>query len=116
MGSLGYLGLVWADSVKQFSHMLIMIVLISVQVGMRGTMLGQGTLWILLAGLGAGVVTWITAWALDNALVVGWGHDLTLLVVAGGTGLAFYLLILAWVRLPELVTVGTWVWQRLGRA
>jgi hypothetical protein len=78
-------------------------------------MLGQGTLWILLAGLGAGVVTWIAALALNNVLAVGWGHDLALLIVAGGAGLAFYVLVLSWARLPELVTVGLWLWQRLGR-
>ncbi len=111
---LGYLGLVWADSAKQISHALIMVGLISWQVGMRGEMLGKGTLWIVLAALTAGVVTWAVALALDSALAAGLGHDLALLLVAGGGGGTVYVLLLRWAQLPEFVAINAWVWQRLG--
>jgi putative peptidoglycan lipid II flippase len=123
MGPLGYLGLVWADSAKQIGHALIMVALISWQVGMRREMLSYGTLWIVLAGVGAGVVTWGLALVinntlnntLNNVLAAGFVHDLVLLGVAGGGGLVCYGLLLRWARLPELATVNAWLWQRLGR-
>ena len=115
MGPLGYLGLVWADTVKQISHALIMIALISWQVGMHKEGLGKGILWIGLAGLGAGVLAWGVAQGFDELLAAGLAHDVALLLVAGGSALACYVLILRWARLPELVTIGAWLRQRLGR-
>jgi putative peptidoglycan lipid II flippase len=115
MGPLGYLGLVWADTAKQIGHMLIMIALIHWQVGMHREMLGEGMLWIGLAGVGCGLATWVVANGMDNLLAPGIMHDLALLVVAGGAGLAVYLLLLHWARLPELVTAGDWLQQRFGR-
>ena len=114
-GPLGYLGLVWADSAKQMSHALIMVTLISWQVGMRREMLGHGTLWIALAGVGAGLATWAVAVALNNAMASGLGHDLALLVVAGGAGMLVYVLLLRWAKLPELMMVNGWVLRRLRR-
>jgi putative peptidoglycan lipid II flippase len=111
----GYLGLVWADTVKQIGHMTLMLGLIGWQVGMRWEMLGQGALWIGVAGLGAGAATWALAAGLDSLLAPGLGHDLILILVAGGAGIALYLLILHWAQLPELVTVGAWVQQRYKR-
>lgn len=120
MAPLGYLGLVWADTAKQIGHMLIMLVLISWQVGMRRELFGHGTLWIVLAGVGAGAVMWGMTLALNGLLTggvaAGLGHDLLLLVVAGGTGVVAYVLLLLWARLPELMTVTTWAARRLGRA
>lgn len=115
MGPLGYLGLVWADTAKQIGHAVIMVALISWQVGMRKGMLGQGMVWIGLAGLSAGLVTWAVAMGLDKVLLPGLVHDLASLLVAGGGGVAAYVLILHWARLPELVTISTGLRQRLGR-
>jgi putative peptidoglycan lipid II flippase len=115
METLGFLGLVWADTAKQIGHALIMMTLISWQVGMRREMLGQGTLWILLAGAGAAVVTWLLAMILNGTMAAGIGHDLTLLFVAGSGGIAAYVLFLHWARLPELATFSGWLWQRFGR-
>lgn len=115
MGPLGYLGLVWADTAKQIGHMLIMIAMITWQVGLPRAMVGEGMLWIGLAGVGCGLASWVVASGLDNLLAPGILHDLTLLVVAGGAGLAVYLLLLHWARLPELVTVSATLQQRFGR-
>jgi putative peptidoglycan lipid II flippase len=115
LAPLGYLGLVWADTAKQIGHMVIMLALIHWQVGMRGELFGPGALWIGLAGLGAGAVMWSLAQALDNLLAPGLGHDLLLLVIAGGGGVMAYALILSWARLPELATVRARVVQRIGR-
>lgn len=116
MGPLGYLGLVWADSAKHAGHLLIMLVLISRQVGMGQELLSQDTLWILLAGLGAVVVCQGLATVLEGSLAAGFASDLLLLVVAGGGGGAAYLLLLHWARQPELAIFSTWLWRRLGRA
>jgi putative peptidoglycan lipid II flippase len=113
---LGYLGLVWADTAKQIGHMLIMVGLVSWQVSMGRELFGKGTLWILLAGIGAGGVMWALSALLDPSIAPGFGHDLLLLVVAGGGGLLFYWLLLHWVRLPELATVNAWFWARIRRA
>jgi putative peptidoglycan lipid II flippase len=120
MGPLGYLGLVWADTAKQIGHLVIMLVLISLQVGMRQELLGHGTPWIALAGAGAALVMGAVASAIYAAALPGFAagdlaHDLALLVVAGGAGLITYVLLLRWARLPELVTVERWARQRLGR-
>ena len=114
--SMGYLGLVWADTAKQMGHMLIMLALVSWQVGMGRAFFGKGTLWILLAGVGAGGMMWALSTMLEPRIAPGFGHDLLLLVVAGGGGLLFYLLLLHWARLPELATVNAWFWQRIKRA
>jgi hypothetical protein len=113
---LGFLGLVWADTVKQASHMLIMIALMSWQVGMRRELLGQGVLWILLAGLAAGIVTWAVAMAINPLFHTGLVHDLLLVVVAGGAGVGVYALLLQWLRLPEFEMVSGWFWQKFGRS
>jgi putative peptidoglycan lipid II flippase len=115
MGPLGYLGLVWADSAKQIGHMVIMLVLISLRVGMRQELLGQGTLSILFAGVGAGGVMWAVATALGGALAGGMARDLLLLMIAGGAGLLVYALLLYWARLPELTMFSGWAMRRLGR-
>jgi putative peptidoglycan lipid II flippase len=115
MEPLGFLGLVWADTAKQLGHMLLMLVLMNRQAGLRREILGQGTFWIGLAGLGTGLAMWTLAAGLDNLLLPGLGHDLALLVVAGGGGLASYGLCLHWARLPELVMVSAWARQRLAR-
>jgi hypothetical protein len=54
--------------------------------------------------------------ALNGTLAVGLGHDLLLLVVAGSGGLATYLLLLQWARLPEVAALNGWLWQRLRRS
>ncbi len=119
MGPLGYLGLVWADTAKQMGHALIMVVLIIWQVGMGKEMgeeiFGQGMLWIGMAGLGAGLVAWAVASTVDWVLLPGLVHDLVSLVVAGSGGVAVYLLILRWARLPELMTLSAGMRQRLRR-
>lgn len=112
---LGYLGLVWADTAKQIGHMVIMLTLMGWQVGVRWETLGQGMVWIALAGLGAGLVMWAVRLGLDTLMMPGWGHDLALMIVAGGVGLLTYALLLHWARLTELVTIGAWVQQRLRR-
>lgn len=114
IGSLGYLGLVWADTAKQIGHMLIMLTLIHWQVGLRGELFGHGAIWIGLAGLGGGLVTWALVTSMHELLLPGIMHDLILLLVAGGGGIAAYLLILHWARLPELVTVAAWLQSRFG--
>lgn len=112
---LGFLGLVWADTAKQIGHMVIMAVLLSWQVGMRRELLSFGTLWIVLAGVGAGVVTWLCATWLGPMLAPGFAHDVLLIVGAGGVGMVGYVLLLALGRVQELEMVTGWLQNRLGR-
>jgi putative peptidoglycan lipid II flippase len=117
MEPLGYLGLVWADTAKQIGHMLIMLALISRQVGLGREFFAGGALRVVAAGVVAGLITWALASALDIILAntpgAGVVHDLILLVGAGGGGVAAYGLLLSWARLPEAALISSWVRQRL---
>jgi putative peptidoglycan lipid II flippase len=112
---LGFLGLVWADSAKQIGHMLIMVTLVSWKVGMGRELFGRGTLWIVLASIGAGAIMWgLSVW-LNPRITPGLGHDLILLILAGGAGILFYVAALYRAHLPELETVTASISQRLRR-
>lgn len=105
MTPLGFLGLVWADTAKHVGHMVIMLVLMRWQLGGRAVLWGRGVLWIVLAGLGAGMVMATLAQAagrmMDGVVAPGAVYDLLLLGGAGAGGLLAYGLLLTWARVPE---------------
>lgn len=110
----GYLGLVWADTAKQASHALIMIVLLRWRVGPLFARVGRG----LAQMSSAALVMALTMWLL---LMVGgsdttksfWGDTVTLVTI-GGAGLLTYLAVLLLLRLEEIGQLWGMTSQRLG--
>lgn len=109
---LGYLGLVWADSAKQASHALVMVVLLHRQVGRLGARVLHGLLQIGLgAALMAGSLFLLNAW-LGVTLEAGRLRDLTMLLVAGTGGLLVYVGLLYGGGLSEIKQLGFMVLRR----
>jgi len=115
---LGYLGLVWADSAKQISHALVMLVLLGWRLGWLKNLLrrkestskfdshssdlAKGVTQILLSASIMACGIWAISWLIHDALPTNIFGDLIYLICAGGGGLLLYGLMLYWMRLPEL--------------
>lgn len=113
----GYLGLVWADTAKQASHAVIMIVLLRWRVGPLSAQVGRGVLQISGAALTMALVMLL---GLD---VVGIGAnstsfwaDLRTLLILGSAGGATYLALLLWLQLGEIEQLWGMISRRLGVA
>lgn len=111
---LSYLGLVWADSAKQASHALLMVLLFYWRVGRLQARVGQGLMQMGGAALMMAVVIllaqrWIgVAWPaefLGNALY---------LAVVGGTSTLCYIILLRSMGIPEAVQLQAQIRSRLG--
>lgn len=112
---LGYLGLVWADTAKQTSHALLMVVLLYWRVGRLQAHVGRallqmGTAALLMAAVlylatGWIGVLWPTHW-LSNGLAIG---------ATGAVGLATYIITLQRVSLHELTQIQTAIGSTLRR-
>ena len=106
--TLGYLGLVWADTAKQAGHALVMIGLLLWVVGRLEA--GMGTALLKVAGA-AGLMAG-TVWAVAGWLAAGWLvnpgrlNDFLLLGIAGGSGVVVYAAALTLLRLPEVEQIG----------
>lgn len=102
---LGYLGLVWADTAKQASHLAIMAFLLWRRVGR----LGAGTLRsFALVALATGllaVVTWGVAQIVAGVLPPTLLGTLTLIGAAAGSGIAVYAVFLLWRGQAEIKTI-----------
>lgn len=111
----GYLGLVWADTAKQASHAVLMIVLLRWRVGPLSAQVGRGVLQISGAAL---LMALVMLWGLD---VVGIGAnrtsfwaDLRTLLILGSVGGATYLALLLWLQLGEIQQLRDMISRRLG--
>lgn len=102
-GPLGFLGLVLADSVKQFGHAAIMTVLLLRSVGrLRGErVLSTLTKALLSALLMGGAVSQLATWLIPR-LPDGKAGELLVVGVAGGTGFLLYVALLWLLRTPEV--------------
>jgi putative peptidoglycan lipid II flippase len=108
LGWLGYLGLVWADTAKQAAHACVMIGLLYWRVGRLGAQVGQGVLRIVAAAGLMAVGVLLVVQLVAGHLPATWFGDLLLLVLAGGIGLAGYVLSLSLLGLEELRTLVKW--------
>lgn len=102
---LGYRGLVWADTAKQGSHVLLMAILLYQRVGRLGTGMGRGLAAVLVAAGGMMLTMWLMVHWLTPLLPATWLGDLLLIGVAGGCSFAIYALLLFMLRVPELSVV-----------
>ncbi len=109
----GYLGLVWADSAKQASHVVIMSGLLIWRVGRLRTHTAQGILSVILAaGIMAACVGAVSA-AVTTVLPAGFLGDLLLLLLAGSGGLLAYGLTLSLLGMPEIRSISDLIRWRL---
>lgn len=114
IGTLGYLGLVWADTAKQAAHAVIMLALLwRLLRSTTGDAPGRASLRqagaILLCGVAMAAVMWLVDGRLAVLLPVGFLGDLLRIALVGGAGLAIYAAGLAALRVNEALAV----WQRL---
>ncbi|MBX3000159.1 MAG: murein biosynthesis integral membrane protein MurJ [Caldilineaceae bacterium] len=103
MESLGYLGLVWADTAKHAGHALVMAILL---IGLVGRLRGEMGRALWSVTLGAIAMIFTTGWLAPRWIVLapvdGSLADLLYLVAAGGSGALAYILVLAMVGMPEV--------------
>jgi putative peptidoglycan lipid II flippase len=99
---LGYLGLVWADTAKQASHLALMTFFLWRRVGrlQAGTLSSFGLVAVGAALLGA--VTWLVAQMVAAVLPTTVLGTLTLVGSAAGAGIAVYAIFLLWRNQAEL--------------
>jgi putative peptidoglycan lipid II flippase len=102
---LGYLGLVWADTAKQASHLAIMAFLLWRRVGRLGAGTLRGLLEVAVAtGLLTGVA-WGVAQLVSSVLPSTLPGSLVLIAAAAGAGLVVYAAFLYWRRQAEIKTI-----------
>ena len=112
-GPLGFLGLVLADSVKQFGHAAIMTVLLLRSVGRLRDERILSTLGKALgAALLMGGVVWLLAGWLIPRAPEGLVGELLVVVVAGGAGAVLYVLLLWLLKTPEVAGLVTTIKKR----
>jgi putative peptidoglycan lipid II flippase len=102
---LGYLGLVWADTAKQASHLAIMAFLLWRRVGRleAGTLRG---LFEVAAATGLlAAVAWGVAQIMSRLLPSTLLGTLALIAAAAGAGLVVYAVFLYWRRQAEIETI-----------
>lgn len=115
-GPLGFLGLVLADSVKQFSHMAIMIVLLMRSVGRLRDERILSTLARATGGaLVMGVGVWLVAGWLDPLAAIGLTGEAAVVAAAAGFGAIFYVAALRWLGVSEITALTSAVASRLTR-
>lgn len=98
---LGYLGLVWADTIKQAGHAAIMVLLLWRVVGRLRANTLAGFAVIAAAGGGMAAATYGTAALLTERLPDGAFGALALVTLAGSAGIIVYAAMLMALRLPE---------------
>jgi putative peptidoglycan lipid II flippase len=102
---LGYLGLVWADTAKQASHLAIMAFLLWRRVGRLGAGTLRGLFEVALATGLLTVVAWGVAKLVSSALPPTLVGSLVLIAAAAGAGLVVYAVFLFWRGQAEIKTI-----------
>jgi putative peptidoglycan lipid II flippase len=101
--SLGFLGLVWADTAKQAGHVAIMVLLLWRVVGRLGADTLRGFATIALAGGAMAAMTFSATSLFTDLLPANTFGALAMITAAGGAGIAAYASILLALRLPEAI-------------
>jgi putative peptidoglycan lipid II flippase len=114
-GPYGYLGLVFADSVKQMGHALIMTVLLLRSVGRPHGGVRRTAVAALVAAAAMGAAVWLLSTLLASILPPGLLGELLLVGVSAIAGGVLYLALLRLLGAPEAVTLGNALRSRLRR-
>jgi putative peptidoglycan lipid II flippase len=102
---LGYLGLVWADTAKQASHLAIMAFLLWRRVGRLGAGTLRGLFEVAVATGLLTVVAWGVAQIAGRVLPPTLPGSLALIAAAAGAGLIVYAAFLFWRGQAEIKTI-----------
>ena len=117
--SLSYLGLVWADTAKQASHAITMLILLYWQIGRLGANVGKGLVQMGIAATFMAVVILALQFSMGGGYLGGgwpenqWSSVLQLAVMGGG-GMVAYLATLHAFQLPEIMLIRSYLRTRLG--
>ncbi|MEZ4676548.1 MAG: murein biosynthesis integral membrane protein MurJ [Caldilineaceae bacterium] len=114
LDSLGYLGLVWADTAKQASHAILMIILLYWRVGRLAANVGRGLVQMGVAAVAMAAAILLCSHWVGTAWPIQWWANGALLAIVGGGGSLIYVLILHRLNLPELHQIRLLVQTRLG--
>ncbi len=110
---LGYIGLVWGDTAKQAGHALIMIAALWWRVGRLGAQTTASAVKILIASLLMAIgVYWLSFLMNDIEAASRLGAAFTV-AIAGGTGVALYLLVLFLLGIDEIQMLSQQLQRRL---
>ncbi len=102
LDSLGYLGLVWADTAKQASHALIMLALLRWRVGRLDAGIGSALLYIGVGVVAMGVAIAAVEYGSGYlSMTEGWSAIFSL-IVGGATGVGVYVYVLLRFGVPEM--------------
>jgi putative peptidoglycan lipid II flippase len=111
---LGYLGLVWADTAKQASHLAIMAFLLWRRVGRLGAGTRASFGLVAVGSLLLGATTWLVAQMVAAVLPPTVLGTFTLIASAAGAGVAVYTIFLLWRGQAELQLIWDKVMLRFG--
>jgi putative peptidoglycan lipid II flippase len=115
-GPFGYLGLVFADSVKQAGHALIMVILLLRSVGRPHDGIGKALIAAIGAAVTMGAAVWLLSRWLTALLPESFLGELLVVAVSAGVGGILYLAVLRLFGIPEVVTLINSLRGRLRRA
>lgn len=110
----GYLGLVWADTAKQASHLLLMAFLLRRRVGRLGEDTPRGFGVVGVAALLLGAVVWGVREIVAAVLPATFLGTLTLVGAAVAAGLSVYAVFLLWRKQAEVELIFARVAARFG--
>jgi hypothetical protein len=98
----GYLGLVWADTAKQASHALIMIVLLRWRVGPLAAQVGRGLLYVTVGASAMALTIFLLVQLVGIKNDATFWTDLLTVGLVGGAGFVVYIGVLALLPFAEL--------------
>ncbi|MCB0092947.1 MAG: murein biosynthesis integral membrane protein MurJ [Caldilineaceae bacterium] len=113
LDSLGYHGLIWADSAKQASHALVMLLLLTWRVGRLNARTLTSGLAILAAAVGMAASLYVVRLFLQPQLPPNLLGDLLNLAISGSVGVLVYAFLLQQLGVRELQDVVRMVVARL---
>jgi putative peptidoglycan lipid II flippase len=114
-GPYGFLGLVFADSVKQAGHAVIMAVLLLRSVGRPHNGVRKTTVAAVCAAVAMGGAVWLLSRWLVQVLPAGFVGELLLVGISAGVGGILYLAVLRMFGAPEAVTLMSALQGRFSR-